>query len=131
MSRLLERLGGFAARRFWVFIVGWLIILGGLLGARHAFAGEYVKYTVPGSGSSNGLNLLNMQFPRQPHGGGPAGLSDLQRGRGLSVVGLQVTVRVLGNGPRALAEPFRAGRPARLCLSGRGGPGGGRSWING
>jgi putative drug exporter of the RND superfamily len=71
MSHLLERLGGFAARRFWVFIVGWLIILGGLLGAHHAYGGQYVNnYTVPGSGSSNGLNLLNNDYPQQGGYGG-------------------------------------------------------------
>jgi len=64
MSHLLERLGGFAARRCWVFILGWLIILGGLLGARQVWGGSYVNnYTVPGSNSSNGLNLLNSDYP--------------------------------------------------------------------
>jgi RND superfamily putative drug exporter len=71
MNHLLERLGGFAARRFWVFIVAWLIILGGLLGANHAFGGKYVNdYTVPGSGSSNGLNLLNSDYPQKGGFGG-------------------------------------------------------------
>ncbi len=71
MNHLLERLGGFAARRHWVFIVGWLIILGGLLGARQAFGGQYVNnYTVPGSNSSNGLNLLNSEYPQQGGYGG-------------------------------------------------------------
>ncbi len=71
MNHLLERLGGFAARRFWIFIVGWVIILGGLLGANHAFGGQYVNdYSVPGSGSSNGLNLLNSDYPQQGGYGG-------------------------------------------------------------
>ena len=39
MNRVLERLGAFAARRSWIVILGWLIILGGLLGARQAFGG--------------------------------------------------------------------------------------------
>ena len=52
MNHLLERLGGFAARRYWIFIIAWVIILGGLIGANHAFGGEYVNnYNVPGSGS--------------------------------------------------------------------------------
>ena len=71
MNRLLERLGGFAARRHWAVIIAWLIILGGLLGARHAFGGQYVNnYTVPGSQSDTGLSVLNSQFPQQ---GGYAG----------------------------------------------------------
>jgi RND superfamily putative drug exporter len=71
MNRLLERLGSFAARRHWIVIIGWVIILGGLLGARHAFGGEYVNnYTVPGSQSSTGLDVLNSTFPQQ---GGYAG----------------------------------------------------------
>jgi RND superfamily putative drug exporter len=71
MNKALERLGGFAARRWWVFIIVWIIILGGLLGARHAFGGEYINnYTVSGTGSSNGLNLLNSKFAQQ---GGYAG----------------------------------------------------------
>jgi putative drug exporter of the RND superfamily len=71
MSHLLERLGGFAARKYWVFIFGWLIILGALLGAKQAYGGQYVNdYTVPGSESSNGLNVLNSQYPQQGGFGG-------------------------------------------------------------
>jgi len=71
MNHLLERLGGFAARRFWVFIAAWVIILAGLLGARHAWGGSYVNdYTVPGSDSSTGLNLLNSDYPQQGGYGG-------------------------------------------------------------
>jgi RND superfamily putative drug exporter len=71
LNRLLERLGGFAARRHWVVVIAWLIILGGLLGARHAFGGEFVNnYTVPGSQSSTGLDVLNSSFQQQ---GGYAG----------------------------------------------------------
>ena len=36
--------------------------LGGLFAAKHAWGGQFVNdYTVPGSGSSNGLNLLNSE----------------------------------------------------------------------
>ena len=71
MNHLLERLGGLAARRFWIFIVAWVIILGGLLGANHAFGGKYVNdYTVPGSNSANGLNLLNSDYPQKGGYGG-------------------------------------------------------------
>jgi putative drug exporter of the RND superfamily len=66
MNDLLERLGGFAARRHWIVIIAWLIILGGLLGARQAFGGEFVNnYTVSGSGSAAGLSVLSDTFPQQ------------------------------------------------------------------
>jgi putative drug exporter of the RND superfamily len=71
LNSLLERLGGFAAKRHWVVIVLWLVILGGLLGARHASGGEYVNnYTVSGSNSATGLNVLNSTFPDQGGYGG-------------------------------------------------------------
>ncbi|HEY4465067.1 MAG TPA: MMPL family transporter [Streptosporangiaceae bacterium] len=66
MNAALERLGRLAARRHWIVIVGWVIVLGGLLGARHAFGGEYVNnFTVPGSSSAQGLDTLNSQFSQQ------------------------------------------------------------------
>ncbi len=71
VNQLLERLGGFAARRHWIIIAGWLVVLAGLLGARHFYGGEYVNdYTVSGTDSSAGLNVLNSDFPGQ---GGYAG----------------------------------------------------------
>ncbi len=71
MNMLLERLGAFAARRHWIVIIAWLVILGGLIGAMRQFGGEFVNdYTVPGSGSSNGLNLLNSDYPQQGGYGG-------------------------------------------------------------
>jgi RND superfamily putative drug exporter len=71
VNGLLERLGSLAARRHWLVIIGWVIILGGLLGARHAFGGDFVNnYTVPGSQSQSGLDVLNRTFPQQ---GGYAG----------------------------------------------------------
>ena len=66
MNKLLERLGGFAARRHWIVIIAWLVILGGALLARHAWGGEFVNnYNVSGSGSALGLDLLNQDFPQQ------------------------------------------------------------------
>jgi len=64
MNRALERLGAFAARRSWIVILAWLVILGGLLGARQAFGGEYVNdYTVSGSDSATGLDVLKVVTP--------------------------------------------------------------------
>ncbi len=71
MNNLLDRLGAFAARRHWIVIIIWLIILGGLLAAKHQFGGAFVNdYTVPGSNSSNGLNVLNSDYPQQGGFGG-------------------------------------------------------------
>jgi len=71
MNNLLERLGGFAARRHWVVIIAWLVILGGLLATVKAFGGEYVNnYTVSGSDSAVGLDVLNSTFPQQGGFGG-------------------------------------------------------------
>jgi len=71
VNHLLERLGSFAARKHWIVIIGWVIILGGLLWANGAFGGKYVNnYTVPGSDSSNGLNVLNADYPSQGGYGG-------------------------------------------------------------
>jgi putative drug exporter of the RND superfamily len=48
MNSLLERLGRFSARRHWIVIIAWLVILGGTLWARHASGGEFVNnYTGP------------------------------------------------------------------------------------
>ena len=71
MNRLLEWLGGFAARRHWLILIGWVIILGVVVGASHQWGGSYVNnYTVPGSGSQNGLNVLNASYPSQGGYGG-------------------------------------------------------------
>ena len=64
MNSLLERLGGFAARRHWIVIIAWLVILGGTLWARQAFGGEFVNnYTVSGSGSALGLDRAEPGLP--------------------------------------------------------------------
>jgi putative drug exporter of the RND superfamily len=71
MNAALERLGGWSARRWWVVILAWVVILGGLLGAKHAFGGEYVNnYTISGSDSAAGLDVLNKTFPQQGGFGG-------------------------------------------------------------
>jgi putative drug exporter of the RND superfamily len=71
LNRWLESLGGFSARRHWIVIVAWVLILGGLLLANKQFGGTYVNnYNVPGTQSDAGLNRLNSTFSSQ---GGYAG----------------------------------------------------------
>jgi RND superfamily putative drug exporter len=73
VNLLLERLAGVAARRHWIFIIAWVIILGGLLAAKNAVGGEYVNnYNVSGSDSAAGLDVLNKTFPQQSGYGGQA-----------------------------------------------------------
>src|SRR5215475_12343380 len=71
VNLLLEKIAGVAARKHWIFIIAWVIILGGLLGLKHAFSGEYSNnYTISGSNSADGLNVLNSTFPQQGGYGG-------------------------------------------------------------
>jgi putative drug exporter of the RND superfamily len=71
VNLLLEKLAGVAARKHWIFIIIWVLVLGGLLGAKHAVGGEYVNnYTISGSDSATGLNVLNSTFPQQGGYGG-------------------------------------------------------------
>ena len=66
LNKWLESLGGFSARRHWIVIVAWVIILGGLLLANQQFGGTYVNnYNVPGTQSDDGLNRLNSTFSSQ------------------------------------------------------------------
>jgi putative drug exporter of the RND superfamily len=63
MNALLERLGVWAARRRWWVIAAWLVILLGLSVARGAAGGSFVNdYSVPGSESSQGLDVLKKDF---------------------------------------------------------------------
>ena len=118
---LLEKLAGLAARRHWIFIIAWVVILGGLLGAKHAFGGEYVNnYTISGSDSATGLNVLNSTFPQQGGYGGQIVFHANERhGRGAAVGGqpvghqrVQAAGRHQGGQPVRLVQ-FRAGLQGR------------------
>jgi RND superfamily putative drug exporter len=66
MNQLLERVAAFAARRHWIVIITWVLVLGGVLGASRAWGGTYVNnYTVSGTDSALGLDRLNSDFPQQ------------------------------------------------------------------
>jgi RND superfamily putative drug exporter len=71
VNRLLERLGGFAVRWHWAVIIAWVVIIVGLFAAKHEFGGGYLNnYSVPGTDSATGLNLLNSTFPSEGGYGG-------------------------------------------------------------
>ncbi len=71
MHALLGRVGHICASRGWAVVIAWLIVVAGLAGLRSGFGGEfYNNYTVPGSQSSQGLDVLQKSFPSQ---GGYAG----------------------------------------------------------
>src|SRR6516225_9652384 len=66
VNALLGRLAHAAARRHWIVITAWLIIIVGLLTAVGAFGGHYVNdYSVSSSDSAKGLDALNSTFPQQ------------------------------------------------------------------
>src|SRR6478672_962856 len=63
MNALLERLGRFASRHRWWVVGVWLVLLVGLTLANKTAGGNFVNdYTVPGSQSSNGLDVLQSDF---------------------------------------------------------------------
>jgi len=71
VNQLLERLAGSAARRHWIFIIAWVVILVALLVLKHAYSGEYVNnYTISGSNSAEGQSVLNSTYPQQGGYGG-------------------------------------------------------------
>jgi RND superfamily putative drug exporter len=66
MNQLLERVAAFAARRHWIVIITWVLVLAGVVGASRAWGGTYVNnYTVSGTDSALGLDRLNSDFPQQ------------------------------------------------------------------
>ena len=71
MNGALERLGVWAARRRWWVIAAWVLILVGLWLGRSAFGGTFVNdYSVPGSQSEQGLDVLRADFPAASGYGG-------------------------------------------------------------
>ena len=63
MNALLERLGLFVTRHRWWVLGVWLLVLLGAVGAHRAAGGDFVNnYTVPGSESADGLDLLESDF---------------------------------------------------------------------
>jgi putative drug exporter of the RND superfamily len=66
MHAFLDRLGKAAARHHWLVLGAWLAVLIAVALLRSAFGGIFVNdYTVPGSQSSDGLNVLDQKFPQK------------------------------------------------------------------
>jgi len=62
----LNWLGRTSARRHWWVVGAWLVVLACLLLLRSAFGGTFVNdYSVPGSQSSKGRDVLTARFPQQ------------------------------------------------------------------
>jgi RND superfamily putative drug exporter len=71
MNAFLDAVGRFCAHHKWWVLIAWVAILGAVVGLRNSFGGDYVNnYTITGSNSSNGLDLLDKNFPAK---GGYAG----------------------------------------------------------
>ncbi|MGY1832841.1 MMPL family transporter [Geodermatophilus sp. SYSU D01180] len=64
MNAALDRLGRWCARRHWAVVVAWGVVLAGVLVSASLWSGVYDNdYTVPGSESAEGLDVLEERFP--------------------------------------------------------------------
>ena len=64
MASLLYRLGAFAAKRHWIVIGVWVIIMVGLTAWGNAAGKHYsAAFEVPGTESQNALDMLDQRFP--------------------------------------------------------------------
>jgi RND superfamily putative drug exporter len=69
--RFLVRLGRGAARRHWVVIAAWLVVVAGLVVWRDLAGGTFTNdYTVPNSPAQQGADVLTEEFPAQSGYGG-------------------------------------------------------------
>jgi len=122
LNQLLERLGSFAARRYWIVIIGWLIILGGLVGARQAFGGSYVNnYNVSGTDSDRGLTVLNDTYPQQ---GGYGGQIVFHSRSGKFTSADQTAINQASTNVSKLAHVIKSTSPFASSNSNAGGSGG-------
>ena len=90
MHGFLERLGRSCARWHWAVIAAWIVLLAALFTARGLWGGQYSNdYSVPGSESQAGLDVLQQEFPQQ---GGFAGQIVFAAPAGKSVADSQSAV---------------------------------------
>ncbi|GIF76467.1 MMPL family transporter [Asanoa siamensis] len=66
MHAFLARLGRTCARHHWVVIGAWLVLVVGLAVGNNRLGGDYLNdYTVPGSQSDKGAEIISGEFPGQ------------------------------------------------------------------
>jgi RND superfamily putative drug exporter len=66
MHAFLARLGHACARHHWIVIASWLVLVVGLAVGNGRWGGDYVNnYTVPGSQSDQGTQVIEDDFPGQ------------------------------------------------------------------
>jgi uncharacterized membrane protein YdfJ with MMPL/SSD domain len=72
MARALQRLGLFAARRKWVLLGAWIVLVAGLVTVSHvAGSNTSDSLSLPGTDSQAAKNLLAAQFPPRQNGNSP------------------------------------------------------------
>ncbi len=64
MATLLYRLGDFGARRWKTMVIGWLLVLGAVIGLGITFAGSFQNSgSIPGSPAQVALTKMDRHFP--------------------------------------------------------------------
>ncbi len=118
MNALLERLGLFVSRHRWWVLGVWVLMLLGAIGANRAAGGDFVNdYTVPGSESADGLDVLDSDFSGAS---GYSGQIVFHAGDGKKVSSQQSAVKKAIGNIRNLDHVIKRDRPAEPAGHARG-----------
>ncbi len=72
MARVLHSLGLFTARRKWVVLGCWVVVVAGMIALIHTFGSNTSNnLELPGTGSQDASDLLTARFPPQQNGSSP------------------------------------------------------------
>src|SRR5262245_5897226 len=72
MAQALHRLGMLTARRRWVVLAVWIVLVIGLIGLARGFGSNTSNnLDLPGTDSQAATDLLEARFPPQQNGGNP------------------------------------------------------------
>jgi len=122
MASLLYRIGDFAARRGWIVVIAWLLIiaaistLSGALGAK-----EQASFSIPGTQSQDALDMLNQRFP-QVGGASVNVIFVAPAGKDISTFEPQIESAVTALGSVAnvtgVTDPFASGQSAHIATDG-------------
>ena len=116
MNEMLARIGRFAASRRWWVAGIWLLVLVGLTLANRVVGGSFVNnYTVPGSESSRGLDVLHKDFSQASGYAGQIVFHATKGTVGDDAEAVQTTMQHVGALPHVLSasDPLTAkGTPA-------------------